>query len=211
MKNGRYVWYCLTILLTGLIYSSAHAQQKNPAKDVAYQLDVRKSKLLWEAPRYKHSGFILFNSGSLSNIVNDWPTQGTFSINMNSMRSTSESTPAKTKKVDNELRSPGFFDVSKYPAATMVVKKIVAQVNGTGYKISGELTIKNVTKPIEFTATMKQKGSTITAVANMNISRANWNINLQKKPDTWNPFNVVKNQLIENDIPISLQLVFTKK
>lgn len=209
MKYKRNVFLILFIILAGLIYSPAQAQQKNDAQDVVYRLDIKKSKLLWQALKNSHKGFILFNSGTLSNFTNGKPTQGAFSINMNSMRSTDKTSVVKRKEVDDELRSEAFFAVSKYPAASMVVNNIVLQPNGTNYKVYGELTIKDITRPIEFTAAMRLNGAALTATANLNINRSDWNINHQPKP-TWNMFNRMKDKLVDDDIPISLELVFIK-
>jgi polyisoprenoid-binding protein YceI len=211
MKNKIKASIGLIILLAIIINFSAHAQ------DVIYRLDVKKSKLFWKsaknqdkkAPKDQHIGFILFNSGAL-NYTDGNPTRGTFSINMNSMRSTEAATAAGRKKVDDELRSEKFFAVSQYPVATMVVNKILPLPDQTTFKVYGELTIKDVVKPIEFTAIMKPNGSTITATASTYISRANWNIMHQPKP-TWNIFDQMKDVLINNDIPIRLYLVFTKQ
>lgn len=211
MKNKRNVWYCLIILLAGVIYFPAQAQQKNGAQDVVYQLDVKKSKLLWKAPHNRHYGFILFNSGTLSNFTAGWPTRGTFSINMNSMRSMDESLPGGRKKVDDKLRSEDFFAVSKHPAAYMVVNQIIPERKLATFKVYGELTIKGVTNPIEFTTIMKQNGSTITATANMTIDRTKWNIDHQPQPTYLDFVARVKDSLIDDEIPVSLELVFIKK
>lgn len=211
MKSKRNVLYSLLILLAGAIYYPMQAQQKNGDQDVVYQLDVKKSKLFWKAPGNKHNGFILFNSGTLSHVTAGWPTQGTFIINMNSMRSTDETTDAGRKKVDDELRSEGFFAVSKYPVATMVVNKILPEANGTTYKVYGELMIKNIIKPVEFTTVMKLNDGTFTATANMNINRKKWNINHQPQATPWDFIALVKDNFVDDEIPISLELVFTKK
>jgi hypothetical protein len=58
---------------------------------------------------------------------------------------------------------------------------------------------------------MKQNGSTITAMANMNINRANRNIDRQPEPTSWNLFDRLKDNLVDEEIPVSLELVFTKK
>jgi len=211
MKNKKNVICALVILLAGVIYFPVPAQQKKDAQDVVYQLDVKKSKLLWKAPKNGHFGFILFNSGTLSDFTAGWPSRGIFSINMNSMRSTDKPSAAGRKKVDDELRSEGFFAVSKHPASTMLVSKILPQPNRTIFKVYGELTIKEITKPVEFTTIMKQNGNTITATANTSINRANWNINLQQEPKSWNPFDSLKDHLVDDEIPVSLELVFIKK
>ena len=180
------------------------------AQDIAYQLDNKKSKLLWTAPRNRHNGFILFNSGTLGNFIAGMPTRGMFSIDMNSMRSIDQPTTAGRNKVNDKLRSDDFFAVSKYPTATMLVKQILPEQNPNTFKVSGDLTIKGVTQPIEFTTIMKHYSSTITATANIIISRAKWNIDHQPDATSWNIFARVKDNLIDDEIPIRLELVFTK-
>ncbi|MDB5151640.1 MAG: hypothetical protein JWR54_391 [Mucilaginibacter sp.] len=201
----------MIILLAGLTHLPVQAQQKQDTETGIYQLDVKKSKLFWKAPKNRHNGFILFNSGTLSNFTAGRPTRGTFSINMNSMRSTDEALAAGRKNVDDKLRSEDFFAVSRYPTATMLVKQILPEQNPATYKVSGELTIKGVTKPIEFTTIMKQNGNTIIARANTNISREKWNINHQPQPTPWDFVARMKDNLVEDDIPLSLELVFTEK
>ncbi len=210
MKNKKTVVYSLIIMLAGVAYVPVLAQQKSGDHAAVYQLDVKKSKLFWKAPKNRHNGFILFNSGALSNFTAGRPTRGTFSINMNSMRSIDEASAAGRKKVDDELRNENFFAVSKYPAATMVVSKILPDPNRTSSRVYGELTIKEVTKPIEFTTIMKQSGDTITATADINISRANWNIDLQRNPKSWNPFDGLKDHLVDDEILVNLELLFFK-
>jgi polyisoprenoid-binding protein YceI len=53
----------------------------------------------------------------------------------------------RIEKRDNDLRSPNFFDVAKYPAITFKSKK--TEVEGQGkLKIIGDLTIHGVTKEV---------------------------------------------------------------
>lgn len=54
-------------------------------------------------------------------------------------------------KRDEHLRSPDFFDVTKHPQLTFKSTK-VEKVGGQSYRISGDLTLHGVTKPISFEA-----------------------------------------------------------
>ena len=58
---------------------------------------------------------------------------------------------------DKHLRSADFFDVEKYPALSFKSKKIAKR--GSNYDVTGDLTIKGVTKevvvPVEFTGKAK--------------------------------------------------------
>ena len=211
MKNKRNVFASIIILLAGVIYLPVLAQQKDDAQNAVYQLDVKKSTLFWKAPKNRHNGFILFNSGTLSNFSAGGPNRGTFSINMNSIRSTDEASSAARKNVDDKLRSEDFFAVSRYPTATMLVKQILPERNATTYKVLGELTIKGVTKPIEFTTIMKHSGKTIMATANVTISREKWNINHRPQPSPWDFVARMKDNLVDDDIAVNLELVFTEK
>jgi polyisoprenoid-binding protein YceI len=49
-------------------------------------------------------------------------------------------------KRDEHLRSPDFFDVTKFPSLTFKSTKV--EKGGNGFKVSGDLTIHGVTKPV---------------------------------------------------------------
>lgn len=55
-------------------------------------------------------------------------------------------------KRDDHLRGADFFDVKKFPKLTFKSTKIVKA--GAGYKLTGNLTIRDVTKPITLDATV---------------------------------------------------------
>lgn len=48
---------------------------------------------------------------------------------------------------DTHLRSPDFFDVEKYPALTFVSTR-VEKVGDNGYRVTGDLTLRGVTKRV---------------------------------------------------------------
>jgi len=202
----------LIILLLFLMQSVAYAQQ-------AYQLDVKKSKILWNTRQTMggHYGYLLFNSGTLIYSSSGQPANGFFSMDMNSIRSEDHEKAADNQRVDKELRTPGFFDVDKYPAASMRVLKIVRVGQSDNYKVNGDLTIKGITNPIEFVTTIKKKGEVITATAELVIDRLIWHINLQSppaKPKAWdfatNITNIIKNKVLVGEVPITLKMVFTR-
>jgi polyisoprenoid-binding protein YceI len=61
-------------------------------------------------------------------------------------------------KRDNHLRAADFFDVTLYPTIRIVGKPVL--VTGNSYILKGNLTMKNVTRPIEipFTVTAQTLG-----------------------------------------------------
>jgi polyisoprenoid-binding protein YceI len=199
MKNKPAIFIVLLLL-----QFSAYAQQ-------TYQLDIKKSKISWKLQTMgSHYGYLLFNSGSLNYSASGQPVTGTFSMDMNSIKSIDHSLEAANQKVDKELRTEAFFNIEKYPAATMVVKQIIPAGNATTYKIKGDLTIKGITSPIDFTAVINTKGNAITATGNLMIGRARWNIDHHPEPQNWDFLVNLKDKIIANDISISLNLVFNK-
>jgi polyisoprenoid-binding protein YceI len=58
-------------------------------------------------------------------------------------------------RLTGHLQSPDFFDVRQFPEATFKSTKIEATDTARGkYKLTGELTIREVTKPISFPVTV---------------------------------------------------------
>lgn len=60
-------------------------------------------------------------------------------------------------KLDEHLMKPDFFDSTKFPTATFVSTGV--KVDGTSADISGNLTIKGVTKPVVLDATFYGAGN----------------------------------------------------
>ena len=51
------------------------------------------------------------------------------------------------EKRDTHLKSPDFFDAAKYPTLTFK-SKALTQVSGKNYKLTGDLTMHGITKPV---------------------------------------------------------------
>lgn len=190
------------MLLFAVLQLSASAQQ-------TYQMDIKKSKISWSTGKTmgKHTGDIRFSSGTLNYANPGKIKDGSFKIDMNSMHALNEK-PADIQRVNKELKSKLFFDVLKYPTATMQVKQVSSTVNLDVYRVNGDLTIKGITHPISFLATIKKTGNEIRAMANLKIDRIKWNINHQPKPTTFNIIDIVKDKAMADEIPISLDLWF---
>jgi polyisoprenoid-binding protein YceI len=58
---------------------------------------------------------------------------------------------------DGHLRSADFFDVEKFPVASFK-STAVEDLGGDKYRISGDLTIRGITKPVAFDATYEGSG-----------------------------------------------------
>jgi polyisoprenoid-binding protein YceI len=89
---------------------------------------------------------------------------------------------------DKHLKTPDFFDTAKYPTMTFKSTKVVAE-GKTGLKVTGDLTLHGVTKPVVLevegpTAELKDpKGSKRGASATTKIHRKDFGITYNKNLD----------------------------
>lgn len=93
------------------------------------------------------------------------------------------------EKRDGHLKSPDFFDVAKHPTMNFVSRKLEAD-GANKYKLSGDLTLHGVTKPVvldvEFLGegTDPQGGKRAGFVATGKINRKDFGINWNKTLDS---------------------------
>ena len=105
-------------------------------------------------PAHTHSSFTIRHL-VISNVRGEFgKTTGTVKLDekdvtKSSVEATIETTTIDTRVADrdNHLRSPDFFDVAKYPAMTFKSTKVEKAGEGK-LKITGNLTVKDVTKPV---------------------------------------------------------------
>lgn len=193
-----------------LVSLTLFSQEKVITKVPQFKLDLTKSKILWQAPKNhggsSHFGYVLFTNGNLLANTNGVPTSASFVIDMNSIRSTDNPIQKKNVEVDLQLKSVDFFDVARFQTAVMIVKKVVPTKVSSVFAITGDLLMKGVTNTIYFNATIKNNNNQMRVTASFEIDREKWNV----KNMEGNFFGSVKNMLIEEKIPIALDLLFTK-
>jgi polyisoprenoid-binding protein YceI len=80
-----------------------------------------------------------------------------------------------SERLEGHLKSDDFFGVEKFPVAKLVVTGSTPFDKGTGV-VKGTLTIKDVTNPIEFKATMQKKEDGVWFYTNIVIDRTKYNV-----------------------------------
>jgi polyisoprenoid-binding protein YceI len=143
-----------------------------------YTVDAAASELQWRGSKmaYGHSGLINITSGNLS-LENGNITAGNFTVDMKTMRETGNEDEASAKKLVGHLMSPDFFDAEKYPISKFeITGSTPNKTDSTTHTIKGNLTIKDVTKNIEFPAKVVVEDNTLTANAAFSINRNDWGV-----------------------------------
>lgn len=85
-------------------------------------------------------------------------------------------------KLTGHLKSPDFFDVEKFPKATFKSTKVEAGAEGKS-TVTGNLTLRGVTKEISFPAKITLSEKTASAQAEFGINRKDFGIVYPGKPD----------------------------
>ncbi len=110
---------------------------------------------------------------------------------------------------DNHLRSPDFFDVEKYPTVTFKSTK-VEPIGGNEYNVTGDLTIRGVTKPVTFKAEYQGQGKNPYGLlvaglsAKSKINRKDWGL-------TWNVGLEAGGVLVSEQVNIEIDLEVVNK
>jgi polyisoprenoid-binding protein YceI len=113
------------------------------------------------------------------------------------------------EKRDGHLRSPDFLDVEQFPYITFKSTG-VEQVDETHGKLNGDLTIRDVTKPVvlnfEYAGQAKTPWGTTSAGFNATtkINRKDWNLN-------WNVALETGGWLVGDQITINIELELVKQ
>ncbi|MBK9941134.1 MAG: YceI family protein [Kouleothrix sp.] len=115
----------------------------------------------------------------------------------------------RDEKRDAHLRSPDFFDVDTYPTLTFKSTR-VEQLDASNGKLYGDLTIKDITKPVvlnfEFAGLAKSPWGTTSAgfSAETKINRKDWNLN-------WNVALEAGGWLVGEEVKIAIELELLKQ
>ena len=105
---------------------------------------------------------------------------------------------------DNHLRSADFFDSETYPSIKFVATDIKKKDDGE-YDVTGDLTIKDVTKPVTFDVEYGGKGTNPWGQEVVAFS-ADAKVNRKEFGLTWNQALETGGVLVGEDIKITVEL-----
>ncbi len=139
------------LLLAGLLGSAVAVQ----AAPVTYKLDPGHTMVLFS---WNHFGF----SNPTANLGLG---EGTLVYDQkNPAKSSVEVTlpladlDTHVPALDEHLKKPDFFDADKYPVVTFKSTQVQA-LGGNHFKVTGNLTVHGVTKPVVLSATLNKVGA----------------------------------------------------
>jgi polyisoprenoid-binding protein YceI len=185
--------------------TTSEAKEVSSSSDEPWKVKTSDSKIEWIGTKVTgyHTGEVPVKSGEL--YVKDGAVSGgKFVMDVAGISvSGPKSVDAESNtKLLGHLKSEDFFDVQKHPEATFELTSLRAfsgdvkdtadprqdeineyKVGNPTHTVSGNMTIKGVTKNIEFPARITVNGNNAEAIAKFNIDRKQWGIVYPGKPD----------------------------
>ena len=158
----------------------------------------------------QHNGVINITQGNLTtdggNLVG-----GSFTIDMNSIAPQDmEPSNEYYGKLVGHLKSGDFFAVDSFPTASFEITNVAAlegDESGATHSISGNLTIRGISKNITFPATvMMPEGMVHLKADTFVIDRTQWNVMFNSESWLDGITEATKDKLIDHQIEISFDL-----
>jgi polyisoprenoid-binding protein YceI len=170
-----------------------------------FTIDTAQAMVEWKGfkPTGQHNGTLAIKSGTLY-MKENTPVGGDFVLAMKSVKVLDIQDPEYNGKLTGHLRSADFFDVENHPEATFVITQIVrSKESKTTYNLTGNLTIKGITKSVGFVADVKKEGDNFTAsTPEFTIDRAEYDIRFKSKKF----FNDLQDDFINDEIALVIKL-----
>jgi len=170
---------------------------------IVNNVDLTTSVMTWKGtkPTGSHDGTVAFKSGGM--VVEDNVLKsGEFVIDMNTIKNLDMEGSDGAGKIVKHLKAPDFFDVEVYPTSKFVITSVL-EVEGR-LAVTGNLTIKDVTKNITIPATISTTdGKTTFKSEVFNIDRADFNVKYGSK--RW--IEGLKDKFIDDLVEMSFTVV----
>ncbi|MDT8418178.1 MAG: YceI family protein [Lutibacter sp.] len=194
MKKSKLILFTMAFAAFSFVSQSAFAQDN-------FKVTVENSNLTWKGykPTGDHTGTITLASGNIS-LKNNALTSGSFVAEMSSIKDADGSA-----KLEGHLKSEDFFEVTTFPTAKFDITKI--ENKGAKIHVTGNMTIKGITKQITFPATLAVNNDNVTLTSEtFQINRADFNIKYKSKTF----FNDLKDKFVNDDFDFQVTIVAKK-
>jgi polyisoprenoid-binding protein YceI len=161
-------------------------QNASEAKGQMFAVDTNDSRIKFTGHGVgkNHPGVFRLDEGTVA-VAGEKITGGSFTIDINSIE-LEQKGGMFDEKLRPHLMSGDFFDAEKFRTAKFEITKVepyerkdsdTSIVEGANFNVSGNFTLKDVTKNITFPARIDLDGNTLKAKGNFDIDRRQWNMN----------------------------------
>lgn len=183
------------LLISGLAFGQANKK-------------VNDATITWKAYKalnadaLSHYGTVKLKAGNIVTNKNNEIINGNFIIDLTTILADDMKGNKKMKlMLENHLKSDDFFDVKKFPTAFFKLTSVKPNTDKKyNYIFSGNLTIRNISKPISFPVSVVNDGNkTKVNSALFTFNRKDYDLN----------YNVFEDMILKNDVEMTVN--FTAK
>ena len=218
MKKLLYV-FSAVIFLTACNEAPKTAEKAQEVKGTSAEaqvlnVDKAGSTIKWEGAKITetvHFGTVSISEGTLG--VKDGQLEsGSFTLDMNSIVANDLTEDEGKLKLEGHLKSGDFFMTESFPSAKFEITAVEAAAgqDGSTHKISGNLTIKDVTNGISFPAKVTVSGDMAEASAKFTINRNEWGVIWGGTKTEQSIKDFLQNNLIKDEIAFDVNLKAAK-
>ena len=154
--------------------TAANAPATANSSDKMY--NITDGQLQWTGTKVggQHQGVIKISGGDIS-ASNGKISAGTVNIDMNSISVIDLKAGEGKEKLEGHLKTEDFFNTSAHPNATFKLTSVNGSESSTS--LTGDLTIKGITKSITVPANVAMAGDKISVVTpSFKINRTDWDV-----------------------------------
>lgn len=176
----------------------------NLAKTTSFKVDASQSNLQWEARKVGggHTGTVKIAQGEVL-VAKNKVVGGSVEMDMSTIADVD-----KSQRLENHLKSDDFFSAGKFPVSTFKITKVSpiksAKAGAPNYTVEGVLTIKGISNPLSFPATIQVEGNTLTAASgSITIDRLKYDIKYRSA----SIFSAIGDKAIEDTFTVKFNLV----
>lgn len=163
------------------------------AQTKSFTIDATASQISWtgyaEVGSWAPTGTIRLARGQFTQATNQI-TSATLTLDMTSIQH-------ENQQMQDHLLSDTFFDVTRFPEATFVLRSL------TGTTATGQLTIKGITKPISFPIVLSQVGTALRIKGKAVVDRTQYGV----RYNSTSFFADLGDQAIKNEFTLAFDLM----
>ncbi|MFO8054146.1 MAG: YceI family protein [Bacteroidales bacterium] len=222
MKTSTLKILALTLITVSMIQAcknpggeksqATDAREVQKSQDKALTVNTEQSSVKWlgTKPTGEHHGFVPIIEGKINQHKKNI-TGGKFTFDIANLSVEDLEDPKENQKLTDHLNSPDFFNTDTFPTITFDITEVKENDSDKfkdglklTHEISGNLTIKDISKNISFNANILFDNDKIELIApQFLIDRTKWNVNYGSK----SVFDDLKDNFIHDDIGITLKIV----
>ena len=176
---------------------------------LTFAVNTDESQINWIGSKLagkQHTGYIKLSNGSLG-LKEGQLVSGKFTIDMNSITDTDMQPGDGKEKLEGHLKADDFFGIENHPTGAFQIVKVEAASGqpGVTHNITGNLTLKGITKSVTIPAVIGiSENELVATTPGFTINRTEWDIKYGS-----GIIGTAKDKIINDEVGLQISLKAT--